>query len=495
MISARQAASGATALREAVAELRDAVIRDADPIYNSWHLPIERRAFRLAAYNLASYMALRRRDLRALQQALMPLGLSSLGRCESRVRPTLDAVLRSLTSIAGENADGVPMYPRPTQFFRGERLLQRNTAELFGARPERRTTRIMVTLRTEAASDAPFVQKLVEHGMDCARINSAHDGPDAWRAMAANVRAASKATGRFCAVLVDIAGPKMRIEQLEMPGTDERVRPGDTVVLAHGVYGPRLEGAPRAICRLPEIFPQLEIGQRVIIDEGRIGARVQRIDKNGAVLLVDRARDTGEKLRAQKGLNFPDTHLELTPLTRDDLHTLDVMAEEADLIGYSFVRNADDVVLLQNELRKRRRGALPGIVLKIETASAVANMPSLIVQSARFAPTAVMIARGDLAVEIGYRRLAEMQEELLWICEAASIPVIWATQVLDTFVKKGRRSRAEFTDAAMAERADCVMLNKGQYLLDALEQMDDLLGRMEEHQTKKTSRLRALHTW
>lgn len=106
-----------------------------------------------------------------------------------------------------------------------------------------------------------------------------------------------------------------------------------------------------------------------------------------------------------------------------------------------------------------------------------------------------MIARGDLAVEIGYRRVAEMQEEMLWICEAASVPVVWATQVLDSFVKKGRRSRAEFTDAAMAERADCVMLNKGPYILDALAQIDDLLGRMEEHQTKKTSRLRALHSW
>jgi pyruvate kinase len=106
-----------------------------------------------------------------------------------------------------------------------------------------------------------------------------------------------------------------------------------------------------------------------------------------------------------------------------------------------------------------------------------------------------MIARGDLAVEIGHRRLAEMQEELLWLCEAAHVPVIWATQVLDTFVKKGLRSRAEITDAAMAERAECVMLNKGKFAADAVAFLDDVLSRMEGHQYKKASRMRALHSW
>ena len=106
-----------------------------------------------------------------------------------------------------------------------------------------------------------------------------------------------------------------------------------------------------------------------------------------------------------------------------------------------------------------------------------------------------MIARGDLLVEIGYRRLAEMQEEILWLCEAACVPVIWATQVLDEFVKTGIPTRAEITDAAMAERADCVMLNKGPHVVRAVEVLAELLPLMEAHQTKKTSRMRALHTW
>jgi pyruvate kinase len=122
-------------------------------------------------------------------------------------------------------------------------------------------------------------------------------------------------------------------------------------------------------------------------------------------------------------------------------------------------------------------------------------LPSLIVKAAAKQPLAVMITRGDLAVELGYERLAEMQEEILWLCEAAHVPVIWATQVLESLAKKGIPSRAEVTDAAMAERAECVMLNKGPYIVETVALLDNVLKRMQEHQTKKTAQLRALKSW
>ena len=103
-----------------------------------------------------------------------------------------------------------------------------------------------------------------------------------------------------------------------------------------------------------------------------------------------------------------------------------------------------------------------------------------------------MIARGDLALEVGYERLAELQEEVLWISEAAHVPVIWATQVLENLVKYGAPSRAEITDAAMSERAECVMLNKGPYIVEGVSLLDKVLARMDEHQRKKTSRLGVL---
>jgi pyruvate kinase len=185
--------------------------------------------------------------------------------------------------------------------------------------------------------------------------------------------------------------------------------------------------------------------------------------------------------------------MRLPPLTSSDLDNLAFVAQNADIIGYSFVQSRDDVILLQEELR--RHGRLPALMAKIETAEAVRNLPEIIMQAARHQPLAVMIARGDLAVNIGYLRLAEIQEELMWLSEAAHVPVVWATQVLERLVQKGVPSRAEVTDAAMSERAECVMLNKGPHVLDAVTLLDQLLHKMEKHQWKKVPMLRALRAW
>jgi pyruvate kinase len=131
-------------------------------------------------------------------------------------------------------------------------------------------------------------------------------------------------------------------------------------------------------------------------------------------------------------------------------------------------------------------------VLKIETQRAFENLPAMLLEAMKAPRCGVMIARGDLAVECGFERLAEVQEEILWICEAAHVPVIWATQVLESLAKDGQPSRAEITDAAMSHRAECVMLNKGPYVVAAVQVLDDILRRMHGHQMKKRSMLREL---
>jgi pyruvate kinase len=146
---------------------------------------------------------------------------------------------------------------------------------------------------------------------------------------------------------------------------------------------------------------------------------------------------------------------------------------------------------------RRHRGERPPqpLLLKIETGLAVRNLPRLIVQAGSHHPVAVMIARGDLAMEVGTERLSEAQEEILWLCEAAHIPVVWATQVLETLLKSGAPSRAEVTDAAMGQRAECIMLNKGPYIAETIRFLAGILRRMDRHQFKKTARLSALTSW
>lgn len=445
--------------------------------------------------NLAHYLSLRHHDIRMLQRQLMWRGLSSLGRLESRVLPTLDAALAAYAALEGRPAP----FPAPCEadFFAGEARLAAAADSLFGAAPHGRRSRVMVTLPSEAASDPALVLRLTRRGMDVARINCAHDDQDTWRAMARNVEAAGTASGRRLRILMDIAGPKIRTGAVALPSPKARLQPGDAFrLVSAGPPRPTPDMPFSASVSLPEIVTRLEVGHRFRYDDGKLEGVVESAGGGEAVVRVERAKERGAKLKPEKGINLPDTALGLSPLTAKDEADLAAVIECADLVGYSFVSRPGDIDLLEEALARHGRRERPlGLVAKIERPEAVRNLPDLIAAAAGRRPFGVMIARGDLAAEIGFERLAEMQEEILWICEAASVPVVWATQVLEGLVKDGIPSRGEMTDAAMAARAECVMLNKGPMVAAAVDVLDRLLARMDEHVFKKTPRLRALKSW
>lgn len=244
-------------------------------------------------------------------------------------------------------------------------------------------------------------------------------------------------------------------------------------------------------CTLPEVFGDLTAGQRIMFDDGKIGGLIEEVAGDRLRVRITQARAGGAKLRADKGINLPDSDLHVGSLSDADLRHLEFAVTQADMVGLSFVRTPQDVLDLEREL-ERRGGAHLGIVLKVETTSAFEQLPNLLLTALRSPPVGVMVARGDLAVEMGFERLAEVQEQILWLCEAAHVPVIWATQVLESLAKKGLPSRAEVTDAAMSGRAECVMLNKGPHVLDAVRFLDNVMTRMQSHQTKKRAVLRKL---
>lgn len=245
-------------------------------------------------------------------------------------------------------------------------------------------------------------------------------------------------------------------------------------------------------CTPPEVLEDIRAGERVWLDDGKIGGVVEKVDTDGIHVHITHARLQGEKLRGDKGINFPDSMLRLPALTSKDIEDLDFVAQHADLVGLSFANSVADVEALDAQLA-RLGGQRPGIVLKIETRRGFEQLPAMLLAAVKTPCDGVMIARGDLAVECGYERLAEVQEEILWVCEAAHFPVIWATQVLENLAKEGIPSRAEITDAAMGDRAECVMLNKGPHIVQAVRALDDILQRMQAHQNKKQSMLRELH--
>jgi pyruvate kinase len=444
--------------------------------------------------NFLHYHALRAHDLRPLQEALARHGLSSLGRSEAHVLATLDAVIGVLARLVGARVDLEPSGGAPT-FDSGRARLDARARALLASPPSGRAVRIMVTLSREDAEDAARVRALIARGMDVARINCAHDDVDVWAALVRHVRAAESATGPSCRIMMDLAGPKLRTG----PVTSAIVlREGDRLRLVREARtgGPgRLEASgeivlPFVSCSPASILDGAAVGHPIWFDDGKIGGVVQAKDDAGIEIAITQTSASGRALGEDKGINLPETPLALPALTDADRAILPFVARHADIVAQSFVQSADDVRALEAELGTL--GATCGMVLKIETKRGFEALPNILVHALGARPVGVMIARGDLAVELGFVRLAEVQEEMLWLCEAAHVPVIWATQVLDRLARKGMPTRAEITDAAMSERAECVMLNKGAHVLDAVRVLDDVLTRMSAHQYKKTASLRPL---
>jgi len=287
-----------------------------------------------------------------------------------------------------------------------------------------------------------------------------------------------------------------RAEQRLLLQEGDKLRLVSETAFAQGDDGVRHErlSMPEVPCTLPAVFQQVKPGEHIWFDDGRIGGVIRAANARGITVEITQAREGGERLASDKGINLPDSQLDLPALTDADLAHLTSVAALADMVGLSFVQQPADVDMLRGRLQELGATHI-GIVLKIETRRAFDNLPALLLSAMKSPAAGIMIARGDLAVECGFERLAEIQEELLWAAEAAHMPVIWATQVLENLAKTGMPSRAEITDAAMSERAECVMLNKGPHIETAIATLDNILQRMQQHQSKKRSLLRALRAW
>jgi pyruvate kinase len=447
--------------------------------------------------NFVRYLALRTQDMRPLQQRLERLGLSRLGRCESHVLASLDAVTSTLAVLVDDPAVASgSVHPDETlDFDAGPRALAARTARLLGERRGPRHVRIMVTLPSESADDGALIEDLIAAGTDLVRINCAHDDASVWSRMIARVRETSARLDRACRIVMDLGGPKLRTGAVREPF---ELRVGDRLLVARDptpgtsildpeAPEPRLPWVP---CQLPEALDHVVAGQRIYFDDGKYEAVIEEVVAAGALVRFTQSRSGKIKLKSDKGINLPDSKLALPALTPKDRADLEFIVRHADLVDYSFVQDPNDLAVLDEALGPAGGGL--GVILKIETARAFRALPRLLLASVGRRPVGVMIARGDLAVEVGYERLAEVQEEILWLCEAAHVPVIWATQVLERLARKGMPTRAEITDAAMSERAECVMLNKGEHILDAVRLLDGILSRMEGHQHKKAPLLRPL---
>jgi len=238
-------------------------------------------------------------------------------------------------------------------------------------------------------------------------------------------------------------------------------------------------------CTLPEIFNHVKKEEPIYFDDGKIEGVITDVKTNFITVKITNTKKKGGKLKADKGINLPQSNLGVKGLTEKDKSDLSFINKHANIVSFSFVNDAADVSDLLNELESMNSNL--GVLLKIETQNAFRNLPSILFEAMKHYPTGIMIARGDLAIETGWKNFAVIQEEIFKMCQAAHLPTTLATQVLENLAKKGIPTRAEITDAALAQRADCVMLNKGYYIDKAAKMLDKILRRMQRVEKQKTA--------
>ena len=265
--------------------------------------------------------------------------------------------------------------------------------------------------------------------------------------------------------------------------------PGDRIgIRAAGANRGRLASL---YCAEPDVLACVRPGERVFLDDGRIEGIVEGVSSGALRCRVLQTAKRPARLRSGKGIAFPDSRVPPRSLDAEDERVLDFALAHADGVEVSFVNTPEDVSLVGERIAKAGRAGF-GMILKLETRQAMANLADILFCAMRYDPVGIMIARGDLAVELSFERLAEMQEELLWFGEACHLPVVWATQVLDSLAHTGVPTRAEITDAAMSMRAECVMLNRGPHIAAAVRMLVDIIRKMEMHQYKKRAMFRPL---
>jgi len=319
-----------------------------------------------------------------------------------------------------------------------------------------------------------MIETLFEAGADVFRINMSHTPQDRMRALVNSIREIERKRDRPIGILADLQGPKLRIGEFAEPAV--QIKNGATFVLDSE---PTPGTAERVYLPHPEILAALKPGHKLLLDDGKIRLEAVETSPKHTITRVV----VGGKLSARKGVNLPDTTIALPALTAKDRSDLDAVLEAgADWIGLSFVQRPEDVA----EAKKITRGRA-AVMAKIEKPQAVSRLGDILELA-----DALMVARGDLGVELPLERVPGVQKQMTRAARRAGKPVVVATQMLESMISSPAPTRAEVSDVATAifEGADAVMLSAesaaGQYPAEAVGTMDRIATEVEADPTYRT---------
>lgn len=342
----------------------------------------------------------------------------------------------------------------------------------------RGNTKIVCTLGPSSSS-VDILVELIRAGMGVARLNFSHGTHDEHGEVLTRVREAARRTGENVGVLQDLQGPKIRIGELRVPAIDLRV--ADNLVIT---TDPIVGGPGRVSTTYSGLTSDVKPGESILLDDGKIRLRVVSVKGSDVLCTVE----VGGPLSAHKGINLPGVAVSAPSLTEKDLRDLEFgLANDFDYIALSFVRSGDDVRRLRAAVNSGSAvGSRPALIAKIEKPQAIANIDEIIGEA-----DGIMVARGDLGVELPPEDVPILQKMIIGRCNSAGKPVIVATQMLESMIASPTPTRAEASDVANAvvDGGDAVMLSGetsvGKYPIEAVRIMDRIIRKVEsEHLTR-----------
>lgn len=335
-----------------------------------------------------------------------------------------------------------------------------------------RRTKIIATFGP-ASSTPEMIDALLAAGVDLVRLNMSHGDHAGHRAMVERIRAAAARANSHIAILMDLCGPKIRVGRFEGSGID--LKRGEKVTVTTAAVTGRAGLIPS---QYKSIAKDVTVGERILLDDGKLELRV--LTSNGKDVQCEVVQ--GGRLTDNKGMNLPDSNLSTAALTNKDKRDAELAIElGVDFLALSFVREAKDVQQLQRFLGKHKAD-IP-VISKIERPEAVEHMDEIIEVS-----YGIMVARGDLGIELPAEQVPLIQRELIERARQRAVPVIVATQMLESMLTAARPTRAEVGDVANAAltSADAVMLSgetaSGKFPVEAVQTMDRILREIENHQ-------------
>lgn len=340
--------------------------------------------------------------------------------------------------------------------------------------PEFNRTKIIATLGP-ASQEESILTQIVGAGVDVLRLNFSHGDHEQHRNNIELIQKINRDNELQLATLCDLQGPKLRVGEMPQDGLD--LRQGEEFTF---VSDPSLSGDGRYYIDYSTFAQDVRPGERIMMDDGKLEVEVIHTDR---VHTVQTRVIYGGRLKSRKGVNLPDTQISLPSLTEKDLRDLDfILEQEVEWVALSFVRSAEDIIDLKQRIL--RAGKQTRVIAKIEKPEALKHIKSIIAAS-----DAVMVARGDLGVEVPFEELPLVQKNIVKECLNHSTPVIIATQMMESMIENPRPTRAESNDIANAvlDGADAVMLSGetsvGRYPVEAVRQMDTIIRRVERDES------------